>query len=160
NGSGPIVPDPATQLESQWYLHRTRVPQAWRYARGANVVVADIDWGIRTTHQDFQFAIERTYNAVDGGQDVTHGPHAAHGTAVLGIAGARANGAGIAGFAPEATLWAIQGDSAPNPRVSEEPWAEAVDYVRRENAGTRRKVIILEVQTGLGGNYEQVPSVH
>ena len=102
-----------------------------------------------------------TYNAVDGGTDVTHGTHAAHGTAVLGIAGARANNAGVAGYAPEATLWAIQADSSPNPRVFEEPWAEAIDYVRRTDAGGRRKVIILEVQTSpLFGNYEQIPSVH
>lgn len=158
---GPIAADPNSGLEWQWYLHRTRVPPAWRYARGANVVVADIDWGFRTTHQEFQLAIERTYNAVDGGNDVTHGNHAGHGTAVIGIAGARANNAGVAGYAPEATLWAIQGDSSPNPRVFEEPWAEAIDYVRRTDAGSRRKVIILEVQTSpLFGNYEQIPSVH
>ncbi|WP_328524041.1 S8 family serine peptidase [Kribbella sp. NBC_00359] len=157
---GPIAADPNTNLEPQWYLHRTRVPQAWRYARGANVVIADIDWGFRTTHQEFQNATERTYNAVDGGSVVTHGDTAAHGTAVLGIAGARANNLGVAGYAPEATLWAIQGDSAPNPRVFEEPWAEAIDFVRRADASTRRKVIILEVQTSVGGNYEQIPSVH
>lgn len=159
-GSSPISTDPNTGLENQWYLHRTRIPQAWRYARGANVVVADIDWGFRTTHQEFVQAIEHTYNAVDGGTDVTQGQHAAHGTAVIGLACARSNDLGIAGYAPEATIWAIQGDSGPNPRVFEEPWAEAVDFVRRTDAGTRNKVIILEVQTGMGGNYEQIPSVH
>ena len=112
--SGPIGPDPVTGLEWQWYLHRTRVLPAWRYARGANVVTADIDWGFRTTHQEFHLAIERTYNAVNGGNDVTQGNDAGHGTAVLGIAGARANNTGIAGYAPEATLWAIQ---AAAPRV-------------------------------------------
>lgn len=159
-GSGPISTDPNTGLENQWYLHRTRIPQAWRYARGANVVIADIDWGFRITHQEFDDAIELTYNAVDGSADVTHGPHAAHGTAVIGLACARSNDLGIAGYAPEATIWAIQGDSALNPRIFEEPWAEAVDFVRRTDAGTRSKVIILEVQTGTGGNYEQIPSVH
>jgi subtilisin family serine protease/C-terminal processing protease CtpA/Prc len=159
-GSGPISTDPGTGLENQWYLHRTRIPQAWRYARGANVVIADIDWGFRITHQEFDQAIERTYNAVDGSTDVTHGPHAAHGTAVIGLACARSNDVGIAGYAPEAAIWAIQGDSSLNPRVFEEPWAEAVDFVRRTDAGTRVKVIILEVQTGTGGNYEQIPSVH
>jgi subtilisin family serine protease/C-terminal processing protease CtpA/Prc len=158
--NGPIAQDPNTNLEPQWYLHRTRVLQAWRYARGGNVVVADVDWGFRPTHQEFQGAIERTYNAVDGGSVITQGDNAAHGTAVLGIAGARTNNVGVAGYAPEATLWAIQGDSAPNPRVFTEPWAEAVDFVRRTDAGTRRKVIILEVQTSVGGNYEQIPSVH
>ncbi|MFP5265174.1 MAG: S8 family serine peptidase [Blastocatellia bacterium] len=160
-GTGLLATDPNTGLESQWYLHRTRVPQAWRYARGANVVVADIDWGFRTSHQEFQLAIERTYNAFDGGENVTHGASAAHGTAVIGIAAARANNSGVAGYAPEATIWAIQGNSGPNPRRFEEPWAEAIDYVRRTDAGGRRKVIILEVQTRTrGGNYEQIPSVH
>lgn len=154
------VADPQTRLETQWYLHRTRVPQAWRYARGANVVVADIDWGFRISHQDLAPAIELTYNAVDGRSDVTQGRHAAHGTAVLGIAGARTNGVGMAGYAPEAAIWAIQGDSAPTPSQFEEPWVEAIDFVRRTDAGGRRKVIILEVQTVNGGNYEQVLTVH
>ncbi|ESZ51685.1 S8 family serine peptidase [Mesorhizobium sp. M0659] len=159
-GDGPLTSDPATGLESQWYLHRTRVPQAWQYSRGANVVVADIDWGCRTSHQEFRASIDRCYNAVDGGADVTQGSHAAHGTAVLGIAGARADGVGMAGYAPEASLWAVQGDSGPNAPVFEEPWAEAVDFVRRTNSANRRKVVIVEVQTTLGGNFEQIPSVH
>ncbi len=155
---GPPVRDPVTGLESQWYLHRTRAPRAWSFARGANVVVADIDWGFRTTHQDLRTAIERTFNAVDGGLDVTHGTHAGHGTAVLGIAGARADDVGMAGYAPEAALWAIKADSPPIP--DREPWAEALDFVRRTDAGGRRKVVVLEVQTVLGGNYEQIPTVH
>ena len=161
-GSGQITIDPQTGLESQWYLHRTRVPQAWRYARGANVVVADIDWGYRTTHQELRPAIELTYNAVDGGKNVSHGSHAAHGTAVVGIVGARSDNTGMSGYAPEAAVWAIQGNSAPGARLFEEPWAQAIDFVRRTDAGGRRKVIILEVQTGLPklGNYEQIPSVH
>jgi subtilisin family serine protease/C-terminal processing protease CtpA/Prc len=159
--TGPIVADPATQLEAQWYLHRTRVPQAWRYSRGANVVVADIDWGFRSSHQEFTGAIERTYNAVSGLADVTQGSNAAHGTAVLGIVGSRANNVGISGYAPEAALWAIQSDSSQSPVVFQEPWAEAIDFVSRTDAGGRRKVIILEVQTNPAlGNYEQVPSVH
>lgn len=161
-GSGGIaVVDPGTQLETQWYLHRTGVPQAWRYSRGANVIVADIDWGYRTSHQEFAGAIDRTYNSVSGNAGVTNGLHAAHGTAVLGIAGARADGVGMAGYAPEATLWAIQADSSPQPRVFQEAWAEAIDFVRRTDTGGRRKVIILEAQTSpVLGNYEQLLPVH
>jgi subtilisin family serine protease/C-terminal processing protease CtpA/Prc len=157
-GSGLLIVDDATGLESQWYLHRTRVPQAWRYTRGAGVVVADIDWGFRTSHQDFGSGFEQTYNAVDGSANVTHGASAGHGTAVMGIAAARTNGVGIAGYAPEASLWGIQGDSGTGIPIFQEPWAEAIDFVRRQ-PDARRKVIILEVQTGQGGNYEQVPSV-
>lgn len=159
-GSGQLLTDSQTGLDSQWYLHRTRVPHAWHHTLGAGVVVADIDWGYRITHQDLQEgAITRTYNAVDGGEDVTYGPHIAHGTAVLGLAGARSNAKGMVGYAPEAELWAIQGDSSPNLRKFTEPWVEAIDFVRRTPANGQRKVLILEVQTGLGGNYEQLPSV-
>lgn len=159
-GGASLATDPATGLESQWYLHRMRVPAAWRFGRGADIIVADIDWGFRITHEDLRDAVERTYNAVDGGTNVTQGRNAAHGTAVLGIVGARANTLGIAGIAPEVRLWAIQGDSSPSgQRQFTEPWAEAIDFVRRTDTGSRRKVIILEVQTGIGGNYEQIPSV-
>ncbi len=160
-GAGALAADPNTQLENQWYLHRTRVLQAWRFSRGANVVVADIDWGYRTTHGEFAGAIERKYNSVSGHDDVTSGASTAHGTAVLGIAGARANSAGIAGYAPEAALWAIQANTSLSPKVFQQPWAEAIDFVSRTDSDGRRKVIILEVQTHpANGSYEQVPSVH
>lgn len=159
--AGSIMADAITGLETQWYLHRTRVLQAWRYSRGGNVVIADVDWGYRISHQEFAGAIEQTYNAFSGRNDVGNGPEAAHGTAVLGIAGARANGVGIAGYAPESALWAIQADSSSAPKAFLEPWAEAIDFVRRMDSGGRRKVIILEVQTSPAlGNYEQVLPVH
>jgi hypothetical protein len=156
-----IAADSVTQLETQWYLHRTRVLQAWRYSRGERVIIADLDWGFRLSHQEFTGAIERKYNAVAGDDDVIHGAHAAHGTAVLGIAGARANGLGMAGYAPGGVLWAIQADSSRSQQVFQEPWAEAIDFVRRTDSGGRRKVILLEVQTSPAlGNYEQVLPVH
>ncbi|HUG25165.1 S8 family peptidase [Piscinibacter sp.] len=158
-GDDTLSEDPATRLESQWYLHRMRVPQAWRLAQGAGVVIADIDWGCRTSHQELQAAIEHTHNAANGGSDVTQGDEVGHGTSVLGLAGARRDGQGVQGFAPEASLWAIQGDG-PGPFVTSDPWADALDHVARKDAGGRRKVVILEVQTERGGNYEQVPSVH
>lgn len=158
--SGPLDAAPETGLEWQWYLHQTRVPQAWRFTRGANVVIVDIDWGYRVTHAELKSGIEKKYNSVDGSTQVGHGASAAHGTAVLGIAGARADGAGMAGYAPEAALWAVQGNSASGPARFSEPWVEGIDWARRTNAEGRRKVLIVEVQTNAGGNYEQVPSVH
>ena len=157
-----VTPDAQTGLERQWYLHRTRVPEAWSLSRGRGVVIADIDWGFRTTHQDLgtNLDLARSYNAVDGGQDIGFGPAISHGTAVTGIAAGAGNGKGIAGYAPEATLWLIQANDAPGPRKAEEPWASAIEYVRTADSGGKRKVIILEVQTGAYGNYEQVPSVN
>ncbi|GAB7552252.1 hypothetical protein NRB_17540 [Novosphingobium sp. 11B] len=157
---GPLVADPETGLEWQWYLHQTRVPQAWRFTRGANVVIADIDWGFRVSHSELKAAIEKRYNSVDGSKQVDHGTAAGHGTAVLGIAGARADGKGMAGYAPMAALWAVQGNSAAGAAKFREPWVEGIDWARRTDAGGRRKVLIVEVQTGAGGNYEQIPSVN
>jgi len=152
----------AQGIESQWYLHRTKVPQAWPYARGRDVVVADIDWGCRTSHSDLKSGIEQTFNVVSGQADVTKGTEVGHGTGVLGIAGARSNARGITGYAPEAALWVVQADSAVGvtPSLERSYWAEAIDYVRLSASAGRPKVIILEVQTTPGGNYEQVPSVH
>ena len=154
---GPLLADPQSGLESQWYLHRLRVPAAWRLSRGDGVVIADIDWGFRVSHAEFAAAIEKTHNARDGSSDVTQGASASHGTAVLGLAGARADGSGICGCAPAAALWAIKADGGP---ALGETWAEAIDFVRLADSQGRRKVIVLEVQTSVGGNYEQVPSVH
>ncbi|HEX6715538.1 MAG TPA: S8 family serine peptidase [Pyrinomonadaceae bacterium] len=158
--TGSSISVTSTGVERQWYLHRTRVPPVWQHATGKGVVIAAIDWGFFISHQDLRAGIERTYNAVDGTTDVTHGPRVAHGTAVLGIAGARPGNGGLAGYAPEATLWAIQGDSGTSPQIFEEPWAEAIDYARRTDAGGKRKVIMVQIQTPAQGNYEQVPSVH
>ena len=147
-------------VEKQWYLHRTHVLSVWGLTQGSGVVIVDIDWGCRTTHRDLNSAIARTYNAVDGSTNVTHGSEIGHGTAVLGIAGARAGNGGLAGYAPESILWAIQGDSGAGPQQFGDPWSEAIDFAMRTNAGGRRKVIMLEVQTSVGGNYEQLPAVN
>ncbi|HEX7331407.1 MAG TPA: S8 family serine peptidase [Pyrinomonadaceae bacterium] len=150
----------AAGLEPQWYLHRTRVPQAWQHTRGGGVVIADVDWGCRISHQELDSAIERTYNAFDGTNNVSSGPDIAHGTAVLGIAGARADSTGVAGYAPESNLWAIQGDNGTGALMFDEPWAEGIDFANRTPADGRRKVILVEVQSFSGGNIEQLPSVH
>jgi subtilisin family serine protease len=67
---------------------------------------------------------------------------------------------GMAGFAFRATLWPIQANSGPGTALGGNAWARAIDWVRTANSGGRRKVIILEVQTGAFGNYEQVLSVN
>jgi subtilisin family serine protease len=156
-----VVADPATGLQNQWYLFRCRVNQAWTVASGAGVVIADIDWGFRTTHEDLASRLDltRAFNAADGGTNVSFGTEVGHGTAVMGIAGAADNGAGMAGIAFGASLWPIQANEGPGPLLGGNPWARAIDWVRTADSGGRRKVIVLEVQTTLGGNYEQVPSV-
>jgi subtilisin family serine protease len=166
-GVGELPVDVAAGLiQRQWYLHRTRVPQAWELGRaagvgrGAGVVIADVDFGCRVTHREFVGAIEHTHNSYDGTDQVICGDEVGHGTGVLGIAGARSDGKGLAGYAPDATLWAIQGDFGCKPRITETPWKDAINHVLDTDSGGRRKVILIELETKpLAGNYEQVSSI-
>jgi len=157
-----VVLNPVSGLENQWYIFRCRANHAWTMASGDGVVIADIDWGYRTSHQDLapRLDLSHAYNAFDGGTNVSTGKSISHGTAVMGIAGGANNNLGIAGFAYGATLWPVQADSGPGRPLGGNAWARAIDWVRTANSDGKRKVIILEVQTGNYGNYEMVPSVN
>jgi subtilisin family serine protease len=157
-----VVLDPNTNLENQWYVFRCRGNQAWGRSSGNGVVIADIDWGYRTSHEDLATKLDltRAHNSYDGGTNVSHGSDISHGTAVMGIAGAADNNRGMAGMAFGAILWPIQANSGPGTQLTGNSWANAIDWVRTADSGGRRKVIILEVQTGSFGNYEMVPSVN
>ena len=157
--SDQVVVDPSGR-ENQWYVFRCRANLAWGRASGKNVVIADVDWGYRTSHQDLLANIKKTYNAFDGSSDVTHGGSVSHGTGVLGLSGAALNSRGMAGFAYEADLWPVQADSGTGASLGGNAWARGIDWVRTTDSGGKRKVLILEVQTGAFGNYEQVPSVN
>lgn len=160
-GTGDTIPDPFTHRESQWYLSRCEFPDAWQLATGKDVVVAAIDWGFRTKHQDLKRNVEQTYNVKTGSKQVNKGTNVYHGTAVLGHAGAARNDRGVLGCAFESKLWAIQAQQSKDEEVVGSPWARGIDWVRRKNQRTdhRPRVIILEVQTADGGNYEEVESV-
>ncbi|MET4639525.1 S8 family serine peptidase [Mycetocola sp. 2940] len=160
--SDQVVLDQTTGFENQWYIFRCRVNRAWARSSGAGVVVADIDWGYRTSHEDLAARLElnRAYNSFDGGTNVSHGAHISHGTGVMGLAGAADNDRGIAGIAFGSALWPIQANDGPGTGLGGNEWARGIDWVRTADSGGRRKVIILEVQTGSYGNYEMVPSVN
>lgn len=160
--SGQVVVNPTTGLENQWYIFRCQANTAWNQSSGNGVVIADIDWGYLTTHQDLasRLDLSRAYNSYDGGTNVSHGGSIGHGTAVMGIAGGDDNNLGMAGFAHRATLWPVQANSGPGSPLGGNAWARAIDWVRTTSSGGKRKVIILEVQTGSYGNYEMVPSVN
>ena len=160
--SEQVVLNPINGLENQWYIFRCRANEAWNRSSGDGVVIADIDWGYRTSHQDLasRLDLSHAYNSYDGGTDVSHGSSISHGTAVMGIAGGADNDLGMAGFAFGATLWPIQANSGPGTPLGGNAWARAIEWVRTANSGSRRKVIILEVQTGSYGNYEMIPSVN
>jgi subtilisin family serine protease len=158
------VIDPVTNDGFQWYIYRCGANAAWTHnVSGQNVIIADIDAGFYLGHQDLAANVDanHTYNAVDGTKDVTAGQNTAHGTGVLGIAGAAMNGVGIAGFAFNASLWPIQTDAGNNPPLFQNPVANAIDWVTGENLGGSRVIINIVVQTGVkGGNIEQDGAVN
>ena len=119
-------------IDEQWALTdpaATGVAEAWSQSRGAGVVVAVLDSGVRLSHPDLEKSIWRNPaevpgNGVDddrnGYVDDVHGANIktrngavdddnGHGTHVAGIIAARAgNGIGIAGIAPEAKIMPVK----------------------------------------------------
>lgn len=95
-------------LSNQWHLDRTNVRKAWDLGMGnPNIKVAILDTGIDVNHPDIGMGND-TYKNIDetlGWDFITNSlyssPINAHGTAVAGIIGAKANNnsliAGIAG---------------------------------------------------------------
>ena len=160
--SDQVVFNPATGLENQWYIFRCRANQAWSLASGDGVVIADIDFGYRLSHQDLapRLDLSRAFNSFDGGTNVSTGPSVFHGTGVLGIAGGADNNLGMAGFGFGASLWPLQADSGPGPALGGNAWARGIEWVRTADSNGRRKVIILEVQTASFGNFEVLPAVN
>lgn len=156
-----IICDNGVCLESQWYIFRCKVHEAWQTMNalgkgisGRGVVVADIDWGFNVNHQDLKTQIRKTQNIGLNSSDpfnVANGADLHHGTAALGLAGAAVNRQGIAGVAFGSELWAIQ--AGMNDVVHPKQWAAGIKFVRDEPTSAR-KVIILEVETAKGGNIE------
>ena len=140
-------------LENQWYAYRCNLPQALQQVKGKGVVIAAIDWGFDVSHPDYSAAITLRKNVKYDNDLVGNGNAIHHGTGTLGLAGARINNSeGMVGFAPHSLLWAIQ--AGEDDEFNPEYWMRAIDFVREEDSGPHRKVIILEVQTAFRGNIE------
>jgi len=152
-------------LESQWYMFRCNVNKAWQKTNasgeglsGKGIIIADIDWGFNTYHDDLRNRIKETQNIFLNPADptnVSNGDRLYHGTAALGIAGGEVNSQGVAGVAFGADLWAIQ---AGLDDIEHCRWVAGINFVR-SRAAKERKVIILEVETIIGGNIEMLPTI-
>ncbi|WP_339234791.1 S8 family serine peptidase [Bacillus sp. FSL K6-1012] len=88
----------------QWNLEPIQVKQAWKEGlTGKNVKIAVIDSGI-SPHDDL--SISGGYSAVS--YTSSYKDDNGHGTHVAGIIGAKHNGYGIDGIAPEAQIYAVK----------------------------------------------------
>ncbi|MGX4767902.1 S8 family serine peptidase [Bacillus mojavensis] len=88
----------------QWNLEPIQVKQAWKEGlTGKNVKIAVIDSGI-SPHDDL--SISGGYSAVS--YTSSYKDDNGHGTHIAGIIGAKHNGYGIDGVAPEAQIYAVK----------------------------------------------------
>jgi subtilisin len=90
--------------EAPWGVARVNAPAAWSSVQGSGVKVAVIDTGIAPDHPDVRVA--GGYNALDK-QQPWHDDHS-HGTHVSGSIAALLDGKGVAGVAPQASLYAVK----------------------------------------------------
>lgn len=90
--------------EVPWGVERVKAPRAWSKATGMGVKVAVIDTGIDLEHPDLDVAGGVNLIAEDASPQDDHG----HGTHVAGTIGAKANGIGVVGVAPDAQLYAVK----------------------------------------------------
>lgn len=75
---------------------------------GAGIKVAILDSGIDYNHPDLKDNYKGGYNFAYDNNDPFDDGYISHGTHIAGIIGARNNGAGVVGVAPETSLYAVK----------------------------------------------------
>lgn len=101
-----------------WGLSALGVPASWAKSKGKGVIVACLDNGYDKSHQDLAGRVKE-FRDFTGEGDAPGG----HGTHTLGTIGAAANGVGIIGVAPEATL--IVGKVLSSSGAGQSEWVSA-----------------------------------
>lgn len=95
----------STTEQIDWGMEMINAPDAWKSNAAQQVRIGIIDTGICTSHPDLTDAVIGGFNAIDGG---SYEDDNNHGTYVATVLGARRNGVGIVGVAPECSLYAIK----------------------------------------------------
>jgi serine protease len=115
-------------------LDMMRAREVWPYGRGSGVNVVMIDTGIDSRHPDLAAGIAGGINLVGDPDDFSD--EFVHGTLGAGIIGARDNGFGIVGVAPECRLWAVKHFTGT--KGVADPLGSSVEWIlqkKRENGG-------------------------
>ncbi|QKG85439.1 peptidase S8 [Kroppenstedtia pulmonis] len=95
-------------FSKQWGLETVKAPAAWDVTTGSkDVKVAIVDTGVDYEHEDLKGKVELGGDYIDHDDDPMD--ENGHGTHCAGIAAASTNnGVGIAGMAPDVTIYAVR----------------------------------------------------
>lgn len=130
----PLPSDPLSRL--QWHLYPdigANVFPVWDSWDGAGIRVAIFDQGIDSRHQDLNDNLlsafgRRASNLTAGGDPVLSADN--HGTPVAGVIAAEANGSGVIGVAPKASLVSIYSTLASSPASFSAEISNAFNYAK------------------------------
>lgn len=129
--SSPAVADEVR--DRQYWLSSLGIQEAWSVTRGAGVTIAIIDTGVDGAHQDLQGVLVGGADfsgrgSPDGQTPVGQGSE--HGTMVASLAAGRghADGAGVIGSAPEASVLTISMSFLTGTLTPDEQVARAVEW--------------------------------
>lgn len=102
-GTDPLV-------EKQYALRLLKADEAWKIQGGSpSVLIAVLDEGIDTRHEDLRDAVTGSYDALDDDDFQEPNPWDGHGTACAGLAVATGgNGRGVRGIAPGCRALAVR----------------------------------------------------
>ncbi len=98
----PLISDGPADNDKQWALNKIGIYDLWRSTTGSpEVLVAVLDTGIDSNHEDLNGQVLAEANFVDG---ISYGDVHGHGTHIAGIIAAKSNDIGITGVAPDSRL--------------------------------------------------------
>lgn len=129
---GYIPNDPL--FDEQWNITHTQTNWAWPDITGEGVIVAIIDSGVDTDHEDLvdNLDLESSYNFYNHNNNVED--LNGHGTWVTGVVGMKMdNNKGGVGVAPECIIWALQAISGSG-AISNSAAVEALIYAADNGA--------------------------
>jgi type VII secretion-associated serine protease mycosin len=117
--------------DTQWHLQYLKITEAHKISQGEGVVVALIDSGVDSAHEDLTGNILPGIDVVAGGNGNGLGDTDGHGTAMAGLIAAHGHGTGGAdgmlGIAPKAKILSIRITAGKNTSTST-AFVQAVDY--------------------------------
>lgn len=141
-------------LLNQWWIKSLRVPQAWNYATGRGVTIADCDAGFYHDEPDLYANMVLNYRydlSSNSPYVVDDGSMTSHGTAVAAIMAGVINGKGTSGIAYNAKVVPLQNFNYDSSDTLDKEEATA-RCVMRAISTPGVQIIVLENQTLTGSS--------